>query len=242
MKKGKTNFQLKLIVSVILTLGLSISFQSLLASWQEPTQNAPGGNIAKPINTSLVFQSKQGGMDIAKDFSIGSDLIVDGRMAINSATSSSRLKILDNNPGTDLYIQGNGVNPELSLGGSSNYWSIYSDETNTGELRFWRGDNRMALTDSGTLKIKEICDENGGNCVDVSSGIGDGVLSSYNDLPSGALAGYCAALTGSPVGSTLKLPATGGGACGCLTGWTSIQTGYRSAGVVYWEWYSCIKN
>ncbi len=146
-------FHFKLAFVIILTLGLSISLQSLLATWQSPTSNPPSANIDKPLNTGTLTQGKLGGLNLG-----------------------SALGIADNLVGPDLLIEGIGVNPELSLGdGLGNYWSIYSDEVNSDELRFWRGDDRMALTGAGTLKIREICDENGANCVDVSTGIGSGL-------------------------------------------------------------------
>ena len=178
MLKKQLKFHFKLIIVIILTLGLSISAQSLLAQWQAPTAGPPGNNIDTPINTGIAYQEKLGSLNIAGDFGVDRDMIVDGRMAINATTSSSRLRLLDNIGGPDLFIEGSGVNPELALGDNLNYWSIYSDETDTNELRFWRGDDRMALTDTGTLKIKEICDEDGNDCIDVSeisSGGGEGI-------------------------------------------------------------------
>ena len=164
--------QLKFIITIVLVLGFSISLQSLIAAWQEPTVSPPGDNTDTPINRGSVTQDKLGGLNIGGSMGVGQDLIINGRMAINTSTSSSRLKLLDNSGGPDIYIEGIGVNPEMALGNNLNYWSIYSDETNSDELRFWRGDNRMALTDSGTLKIKEICDEAGNNCIDISAGMG----------------------------------------------------------------------
>jgi len=177
--------QLKFIITIVLVLGFSISLQSLIAAWQEPTVSPPGDNTDTPINRGSVTQDKLGGLNIGGGMGVGQDLIINGRMAINTSTSSSRLKLLDNSGGPDIYIEGIGVNPEMALGNNLNYWSIYSDETNSDELRFWRGDNRMALTDSGTLKIKEICDEAGNNCIDISAGIGGGGRFKYVPLNGG---------------------------------------------------------
>ncbi len=44
-----SKFAFNLIIAVVLTLGLSISFQSLLAAWNPPTANPPDGNALPPI-------------------------------------------------------------------------------------------------------------------------------------------------------------------------------------------------
>jgi len=56
-----------LVISIILTLGLSISFQSLLAAWQAPSQSPPNGNVSAPIYAdSAVNQTiSTGGLTVA---------------------------------------------------------------------------------------------------------------------------------------------------------------------------------
>ena len=49
-----------LILTVMLTLGLSISIQTLLASWTPPSTDPPGNNITQPINTGASLQAKSG--------------------------------------------------------------------------------------------------------------------------------------------------------------------------------------
>ena len=91
---------------------------------------------------------------------IGGDTI-SGKLIINNNASDTkdsnyRLTVKDNAGGPDIYIQGdNNVNPELALGpgGNNPYWAIYSDETSSDDLRFWRGSNRMVITDDGKVGI-----------------------------------------------------------------------------------------
>lgn len=58
MQKKDFKLGIYLITSIVLSLGLSISFQSLLAVWQAPGATPPNGNTQAPIyNTSSVDQT-----------------------------------------------------------------------------------------------------------------------------------------------------------------------------------------
>ena len=90
---------------------------------------------------------------------------------------------------------------------------------------------------------------------------GDGVYN-YNDLPSGASAGYCsngyagasAMFPGTPVVQVTVAPATGGlrfvtggpvqtgGLCSCESGWSIRLTGAYNIGATVVPYYTCIKN
>ncbi|PLX20742.1 hypothetical protein C0584_04840 [Candidatus Parcubacteria bacterium] len=176
MKFLKTQF--KLLVLIILVLGLSISLQSLLAAWTPPSSSAPNNNVYKPIDTSIDYQEKLGNVSLASDLGVGRDLTVSERMAINTSTSSiSRLSIRDTAGGPDVYLEGLASNPEIALGDATTHWGIYSDTDagNTDDLRFWWGTNAgvgndlFTLTNTGSLHVKEICDESGSNCNQISS-------------------------------------------------------------------------
>ncbi len=45
---------------IVLTLGISISVQSLIAAWQAPTSAPPGSNVAAPLNVGNQTQAKTG--------------------------------------------------------------------------------------------------------------------------------------------------------------------------------------
>ena len=70
----KKHFKLAtyLAITVFLTLGLSISFQSLLASWQAPGSAPPSSTISAPINEGVNLQAKYG------------HLLLDGNASLNS--------------------------------------------------------------------------------------------------------------------------------------------------------------
>jgi len=86
--------QLKFIITIILVLGLSISLQSLLASWQAPTVSPPGGNIDRPINTGLGLQTKQGSLDIAGDLGIGSSSVIAGNLVVGGSINGDGAGII----------------------------------------------------------------------------------------------------------------------------------------------------
>ena len=88
MLKINLKFHFKLVVVVVLTLGVSISMQSILAQWQAPTAGPPVDNIKTPINTGLATQGKLGSFNVGGDIGVGRDLVIDGRFALNDATSS----------------------------------------------------------------------------------------------------------------------------------------------------------
>jgi len=60
-----------IIITTILTLGLSISVQNLLAAWLAPTGNPPSSNIARPIHTGTESQIKGGSLVVDGDFNAG---------------------------------------------------------------------------------------------------------------------------------------------------------------------------
>ena len=120
-------FGLAVFAAVLLTLGLSISLQSLLAAWTSPTSAPSNSNVSAPINVSSTAQIK------AASIGIGVGLT---------------------SPNSLLHVyQTSGNNAEIdiqSIAGASNHWGIYQDRT-TQDLRFW---NNSAPGDKNALTIK----------------------------------------------------------------------------------------
>ena len=127
MHTKKFKFGLAVFAVVLLTLGLSISLQSLLAAWTSPTSAPPNSNVSAPINVSSTAQIK------AASIGIGVGLT---------------------SPNSLLHVyQTSGNNAEIdiqSIAGASNHWGIYQDRT-TQDLRFW---NNSAPGDKNVLTIK----------------------------------------------------------------------------------------
>lgn len=76
-----------------------------------------------------------------------------GNVGINTNSPDHELVIKDINGSSGLYVWGSGQNAELALGDGTDHWAIYSDEIDTDDLRFWRGDNKMVITDDGNVGI-----------------------------------------------------------------------------------------
>ena len=66
----------KLIITVVLTLGVSVSLQSLLAAWTAPTVAPPDDNLEQPIDTSANDQVKDGNLGVLGNLSIDTDTLV----------------------------------------------------------------------------------------------------------------------------------------------------------------------
>lgn len=72
MKKGNFKFAFVLLSAIIVSLGLSISIQSLLA-WTAPANTPPGGNVDAPVNIGSGAQVKSGVFGVTNDFYVGLD-------------------------------------------------------------------------------------------------------------------------------------------------------------------------
>ena len=94
----------RLTITIILTLGLSISFQSLLAAWQAPSDTPPNENVNPPVyNSSLTPEA-----NILIDKAIGfqDNLSLTGSNA-NIALGSNWITG-DGTDGEGIYIDNNG--------------------------------------------------------------------------------------------------------------------------------------
>jgi len=59
-----------------IAIGLSISFQFLIADWNAPTNNPPQNNIGELINNGDNTQIKQGNLTIKKKLKVEGDLVI----------------------------------------------------------------------------------------------------------------------------------------------------------------------
>lgn len=156
----KPKFALHLVLAVFLTLGLSISFQSLLADWQAPTDSPPGDNTEAPVNVSAGEQSKAGPLGVNLD---------------PLTDPAEALEVGDNDGGVArLRITDFGDNPELQLqyGPNNNdHWAIRNESADE-SLRFWNNTigDALTLSQGGYLGIGT---NNPGYMLDIAGG-GDG--------------------------------------------------------------------
>jgi len=87
---------------VVLLFGLVIAFvfSGVIFAWTDPSTNAPGGNIAPPINISSSNQTKSG------NFSVGTGLSY-------WITKSEDSFVLNNNAGATKFVIGQDGNVGL---------------------------------------------------------------------------------------------------------------------------------
>jgi len=142
----KQRFSLHLFLAVVLTLGLTVSGQSLLAAWQEPAATPPGDNAPAPVNVSVDSQYKRGPAGINL-----------GQLPAES------LEVGDNSGGVArLRISDLGDNPELQLkygSGANDHWGLYA--AGGSELRLWRGGNLLSIDSAGNVSVQGEVEMNG---------------------------------------------------------------------------------
>jgi len=93
MSFNKFKLAAYLFITVILTLGLSISSQSLLADWQAPTGNPPTNNTAEPLDVSVIGQAKQGGLILNTSGGANGLIVSSGNVGIGLISPSYNLSV-----------------------------------------------------------------------------------------------------------------------------------------------------
>jgi len=73
------------------------------------------------------------------------------KVGIGTTNPTQKLEVKGS--GARILVNGSGGNPEINLKSSTgSHWGIYKDEGSQ-QLRFWQGDNRMCIDDSGNVGI-----------------------------------------------------------------------------------------
>ena len=98
MKRSNFKILSYLLITIILTLGLSISFQSLLAAWTAPLGNPPtcltgDPGCDEPINKGSLLQSKGGPLLINTDNSATTGLVVYGNVGVGTISPAYKLEV-----------------------------------------------------------------------------------------------------------------------------------------------------
>ena len=94
-------FTFYLLITIFLTLGVSISLQSLLAAWTPPTEIPTGGMPDAPLNEGVADQIKLGGLTIEGAFKADAS---DNTLVVNAA--NNRVGIGTANPSVALDVDG----------------------------------------------------------------------------------------------------------------------------------------
>ncbi|MDO8668135.1 MAG: hypothetical protein Q7K35_03480, partial [bacterium] len=82
------------VLAIFLTIGLTISFQSLLAAWTAPSANPPNNNTDAPLNAGNTVQSKQGSLWINTAGAFDPGLWVTGNVGIGVSNPSAKLEVV----------------------------------------------------------------------------------------------------------------------------------------------------
>lgn len=146
----------QLIAAIILLFVLIIGFLAMYDLKPGQEALAITGNYSKISGAELTvgdWNNLQADFVDASGDTIGGNLIVNGRIGLNNSSPSHELTVKDSTGGPGIYIWGDNKNAELALGDGTSHWAIYSDETNTDDLKFWRGNNKMVITDDGKVGI-----------------------------------------------------------------------------------------
>jgi hypothetical protein len=164
MSKLKPNNLFIFTILILLTLGLSISLQSLLAAWTSPSLNPPLGNTDAPLTQGSLDEAKLGGLVIGGNLKVGND-----DLKVNSSTHV--VGIGTTTPQHQLHIYNQSTNAEIDIQstfGTGAHWGIYNERSDN-SLRFWRGSNVMIIDGSGNLNLTGVVTANSGNSTNWNS-------------------------------------------------------------------------
>lgn len=107
--KNSGKFIFSIVVSIVLTLGFSLSMRAVIAAWTAPTVAPPNGFTESLLHTGSANQSKK------------------GYLMLGDA----------GNPNRQLHVKTAAGNAEIDIqSGGGNYWAIYQHGS-SGDLRFW---------------------------------------------------------------------------------------------------------
>ena len=113
----------KSITFVVIVFGISVSVQSIFAAWVDPSSSPPNNNVAPPINSSNVMQSKGAGLILnTNNVSLNGLEVMNGDVKILNGDLN-----VDNNG--DFYVSGrfSGGLGAMSTGGVLDW----NDSSNT---------------------------------------------------------------------------------------------------------------
>lgn len=186
MKKTFLKKFFQFIILIILTLGVSISFQSLLAAWVAPTQIPPNANAPAPINEGTGQQLKFGKLVTGGGLeTTGALAVVGGSIlgnlevkGVQSLTGATNANLISFKPGgtqkavvgmsgsikgtaaQDLGIfaeTGQGI--KFMTNGSANDVMTVGNDGNVSV------NNNFSVTGNITVAGQNVCRQNGTNCL-----------------------------------------------------------------------------
>ena len=140
----------QLMATVFLLFILIIGFLAMYDSGSKEALALSGAYTSKTGLTAADWSN------LPNDFVAKSGDIITGSLGVNllsTDVASHELVVKDTSGGPSVYIWGSSQNAELALGDGTSHWGIYSDEVSSKDLRFWRGSDKMVITDDGKVGI-----------------------------------------------------------------------------------------
>jgi len=151
-----------------IALILGVLIMSMTASYlvfgDSPVANPPEGNVPAPLNVGTIAQTKAGDLGVGGELSVAGNVIANALGVIGGFSVANdtlavdavnkRVGIGTTNPEKSLHVKtAAGSNAEIAIqSGSKGKWGIYHDETSE-QLRFWNGDNKLVITNTGHVGI-----------------------------------------------------------------------------------------
>jgi hypothetical protein len=245
-----------LIITVILTLGLSISGQSILAAWTAPTSAPPNANVGSPVfnksssaTTSILIDLP---LSTSRNLAIAGAnglFLQSGQIGVATTTPAANLKIgVDGNIGAQNYCDKDGGNCysilDLAQTVHTYYFLLAPSVNTTGDIPTYASTLGISSTD-GMDAANKICQK----LVITDGGIfkGRGTKTFATEDVKAFLCGstYCNSLQpnslyyfgvigdASKGGKTFKTDSQGL-APGNMTNWNVPGAGYFEQNVDYW--------
>jgi hypothetical protein len=162
-------------------------------------------------------------------------VVANGNVGIGTASPTEKLQVSGNIKASGTVCDGTGTC--IGGGGGGSETQTLQDVTTLGATT----NKAVSITNNGSSALAVTGSETVGGNLTVSgnatvNGTINGDISSYNNLPKGAMAGYYGHDNFS--GNIIKAPATG--YMNCASGWTGVATGADNATGGYYS--SCVKN
>ncbi len=153
MQISTKKFAAYLIITIILSLGLSISLQSLLADWAAPTAGPPGDNVSAPLYATSSGEQyihkdesgNGGSLGVEGNFSVMGESYFAGNVGIGTSNPSQKLDVDLGN----ILVQGTGSydaigeRAYLYLGDTQAY--ISSDYGSGLKLGVWQAPDALMI-------------------------------------------------------------------------------------------------
>lgn len=177
------SFAFVIFLSVMLTLGLSISLQNLRAVWQEPVSAPPANNVLGPLNVGPDAQTKSGDLRLDSKLTLnnGFTLFEDDNSILNFNQVSSNYYYINSNKGIQFRLDSdnNDANAGFQINDGNNNTLLKIGED--GKMGIGNTNPSEALDVSGNIKANSFIGSGSGLTGITGASILDGTLT-HNDI------------------------------------------------------------